>query len=67
MTSKLNDNALANRSFDCLVINEIEPAEHTFSVSEKTPIKHLYTYDLICWSWQVAKGMDYLASRKVCF
>lgn len=29
--------------------------------------KPIYTYDLINWSFQVTRGMDYLSSKKVCF
>ncbi|XP_065201888.1 vascular endothelial growth factor receptor 1-like isoform X2 [Planococcus citri] len=30
-----------------------------------TTVKPIKTADLICWSFQIARGMDYLASRKV--
>lgn len=29
------------------------------------PTRDVTTSDLLCWSFQVARGMDYLASRKV--
>lgn len=36
------------------------------TISEAIPIRFSYgTSDLLCWSFQVAHGMDYLASQKV--
>ncbi|XP_014256747.1 vascular endothelial growth factor receptor 1 isoform X2 [Cimex lectularius] len=32
---------------------------------ERAPHKNIYTSDLLCYSYQIAKGMEYLASRKV--
>lgn len=31
----------------------------------KGPARSVTTSDLVCWGYQVARGMDYLASRKV--
>lgn len=31
----------------------------------KGPMRVVTTTDLVCWSFQVARGMEYLASRKV--
>jgi hypothetical protein len=28
-------------------------------------VPHVTTKDLVCWSYQVARGMEYLASRQV--
>lgn len=30
-------------------------------------LNSICTYDLICWSWQIARGMQFLNSRNVCF
>lgn len=27
----------------------------------------LCTHDLVCWAFQISRGMAYLASRRVCF
>ncbi|KAB7497734.1 hypothetical protein Anas_13767 [Armadillidium nasatum] len=42
-------------------------AEKISSDSENTPgvSVPLTTADLFCWAWQIAKGMEYLTSRKV--
>ncbi|KAB7506087.1 hypothetical protein Anas_03393, partial [Armadillidium nasatum] len=44
---------------------QVEPIS---SDSENTPgvSAPLTTTDLLCWAWQVANGMEYLTSRKVC-
>jgi FMS-like tyrosine kinase 1 len=31
----------------------------------KGPARPVCTSDLVCWSFQIARGMDYLSSRKV--
>lgn len=31
----------------------------------KSPLRFITTSDLVCWLFQVARGMEYLASRKV--
>lgn len=34
--------------------------------SDVIPCNSLTTRDLMCWSFQIARGMDYLASKHVC-
>lgn len=36
-----------------------------YGMDYKGPARSVCTSDLVCWSFQVARGMDYLASRKV--
>jgi FMS-like tyrosine kinase 1 len=36
-----------------------------YAADYKGPARHVNTSDLVCWSFQVARGMDYLATRKV--
>lgn len=57
-------------------VNQINPdngsIDPTISTKEPTcsndcndPMRVVTTSDLVCWSFQVASGMEYLASRKV--
>lgn len=32
---------------------------------DSEPIRNVTTIDLLCWAFQVARGMEYLASRNV--
>lgn len=36
-----------------------------YGMDYKGPARSVCTSDLACWAFQVARGMDYLASRKV--
>lgn len=36
-----------------------------YGMDYKGPARSVCTSDLVCWSFQVARGMDYLSSRKV--
>lgn len=36
-----------------------------YGMDYKGPVRSVCTSDLVCWSFQVARGMDYLSSRKV--
>lgn len=36
-----------------------------YAMDYKGPARSVCTSDLVCWAFQVARGMDYLASRKV--
>lgn len=46
--------------------NSVQPAwRSNYKMDYKGPLRNVTTTDLICWSFQVARGMDYLASRKV--
>lgn len=46
--------------------NSEQPLWRTnYGMDYKGPARDVYTTDLICWAFQVARGMEYLASRKV--
>lgn len=46
--------------------NSVQPAwRSNYKMDYKGPMRSITTTDLVCWSFQVARGMDYLASRKV--
>ncbi|XP_063699652.1 vascular endothelial growth factor receptor kdr-like isoform X2 [Culicoides brevitarsis] len=41
------------------------PLSSGYQSEYRGPVRNVTTSDLVCWSFQVARGMDYLASRKV--
>lgn len=46
--------------------NSVQPAwRSNYKMDYKGPQRIVTTTDLVCWSFQIARGMDYLASRKV--
>lgn len=46
--------------------NSTQPAwRSNYQSDYKGPKRSVTTTDLLCWSFQVARGMQYLASRKV--
>lgn len=46
--------------------NSTQPAwRSNYRMDYKGPARSVTTTDLLCWAFQVARGMDYLASRKV--
>lgn len=46
--------------------NSVQPAwRSNYQSDYKGPSRSVTTTDLLCWSFQVARGMQYLASRKV--
>lgn len=46
--------------------NSIQPAwRSNYKMDVKGPARTVTTTDLLSWSFQVARGMQYLASRKV--
>lgn len=67
-TSKFNDSGTQIGSDGYLVPDEVGPEwRSNYQGDYKNLIlKPSCTNDLICWSFQVARGMEYLASRKVC-
>lgn len=52
---------------DCNMIPNEDECYNNNDDYERMTIKPLGTHDLICWSYQVARGMEYLASKKVNF
>lgn len=46
--------------------NSTQPAwRSNYQSDYKGPSRSVTTTDLLCWAFQVARGMEYLASRKV--
>lgn len=41
------------------------PLSSGYQSEYRGPVRNVTTSDLVCWTFQVARGMDYLASRKV--
>lgn len=53
---------------DNLVLSNssVQPAwRSNYKMDYKGPVRTVTTTDLVCWSFQIARGMDYLASKKV--
>lgn len=64
----LNFSNLLITGEDNLVLsnNSTQPAwRSNYRMDYKGPARTVTTTDLLCWSFQVARGMQYLASRKV--
>ena len=36
-----------------------------YGMDYKGPVRQVSTSDLVCWAFQVARGMDYLVSKKI--
>uniref|UniRef100_A0A1L8DJT8 Protein tyrosine kinase n=2 Tax=Nyssomyia neivai TaxID=330878 RepID=A0A1L8DJT8_9DIPT len=46
--------------------NSVQPAwRSNYRMDYKGPARNVTTSDLVCWGFQVARGMDYLASRNI--
>jgi len=69
LSEKYDDSSTQIGSDGYLVPDEVEPEwRSNYRGDYKNLIvKPSCTHDLICWSFQVARGMEYLASRKVYF
>lgn len=52
---------------ECMLSNNsIQPEwRSNYRGDYKGTTRPVCTHDLLCWAFQVARGMDYLASRKV--
>lgn len=48
-----------------LVTRDVDPGGYYQGDYKSSNIKPICTQDLLCWAYQLANGMDYLASRKV--
>ena len=59
---QLLENGAESRSYSNKTI--LDDISQTFSICFRS-MKRLFTKDLICWSYQVIRGMDYLTSKKV--
>ncbi|KAL7045402.1 hypothetical protein ACKWTF_002226 [Chironomus riparius] len=41
------------------------PWRSNYGMDYKGPVRSVCTSDLVCWSFQIARGMEYLSSRKI--
>ncbi|VVC44268.1 Protein kinase, ATP binding site,Tyrosine-protein kinase, active site,Immunoglobulin [Cinara cedri] len=67
LCTKVDDSGTQIGSDGYLVPDEVEPEWRTNYRGDykNLTVKPICTHDLICWSFQVARGMEYLASRKI--
>lgn len=61
----LHQNKLFNKPIRPKGAQELEYYLEYQPNPEMTPNQTISTRDLICWSFQVARGMDYLTNKKV--
>ncbi|XP_050544021.1 vascular endothelial growth factor receptor 1 isoform X2 [Daktulosphaira vitifoliae] len=64
---KVDDSSTQIGSDGYLVPDEVEPEWRSNYRGDykNLNVKPICTHDLICWSFQISRGMDYLASRKI--
>jgi len=66
ISKKSDDDCVAIGTDGYLVSDTAEPDWRVNYQGNYKSVEPSCTHDLINWSFQVARGMEYLASRKVC-